>query len=36
MTDHANTAIEWLMRAGYGARGVVYLIVGGLEHSLRR
>lgn len=30
MTDHANTAIEWLMRAGYGARGVVYLIVGGL------
>jgi len=30
MTDHANTALEWLMRAGYGARGVVYLIVGGL------
>ena len=30
MTDHANTALEWLMRAGYGARGVVYLIVGGI------
>ena len=30
MTEHANTALEWLMRAGYGARGMVYLIVGGL------
>ncbi len=30
MRETANTAIEWLMRAGYGARGIVYLIVGGI------
>ncbi|RAN33749.1 DUF1206 domain-containing protein [Hyphomonas pacifica] len=30
MKHTANTALEWLMRAGYGARGVVYLIVGGI------
>lgn len=29
-TQNANTAIEWLMRAGYGARGVVYLLIGGI------
>lgn len=30
MQQSANTGIEALMRAGYAARGVVYLIVGGI------
>lgn len=30
MKDKSNAAIEWLMRSGYAARGVVYFIVGGL------
>lgn len=29
-TEHANTAIEWLMRSGYGARGAVYFLIGAI------
>lgn len=29
-TRKANSAIEWLMRAGYGARGTVYFLVGAI------
>ena len=29
-TKTTNRAIEWLMRAGYGARGAVYLLVGAI------
>ena len=30
MADAAHQSTKWIMRAGYGARGVIYIIVGGL------
>ncbi|KEJ95795.1 protein of unknown function [Pseudosulfitobacter pseudonitzschiae] len=30
MADAAHQGTKWIMRAGYGARGVIYIIVGGL------
>ena len=30
MADKSHEGLKWVMRAGYGARGVIYIIVGGL------
>ncbi len=30
MADTANEGLKWVMRAGYGSRGAIYTIVGGL------
>ncbi len=28
--DNAHEGLKWIMRAGYGARGVIYVLIGGL------
>ena len=30
MSDNAHSGLKWVMRAGYGSRGAIYTIVGGL------
>lgn len=30
MSSNTHTGLKWIMRAGYGARGIIYVLVGGL------